>query len=140
MTQSGHSVEMNARSANEKQRAVLLYTARLTVRQSQRLSQSCGRRGWGAQVEGFLGRQLVITAIVDELALFAGEHPQLQPSGVAGKVGIVLPDFAGSLVGNGLHLRYERLDACDPGLDFDVSGQAAQLPTRAWGAFNSVRA
>ena len=46
VTQTSNPVEMDARSSNQKQRAVLLHTAGLTIGQSQRLSQSL-RRGGG---------------------------------------------------------------------------------------------
>src|SRR6266480_1605128 len=124
MPQPRDLIEMNARSSEQKQRAMLLDTAHLPIRQAQGYSHSLRRRGRRAQVEGLLRSLLIAAAIVDELALILGERANLQPSAGARKIGVVLWDFKGPLVSNESDLRHERFDTGDSGLDLDVSGHA----------------
>src|SRR6267143_6035425 len=124
MPQPRDLIEMNARSSEQKQRAVLRDTAHLPIRQAQGPSHSLRRRGRRAQVEGLLRSLLIATAIVDELAVILGERANLQPSGGARKISVVLWDFERPLVCNESDLRHERFDTGDSGLDLDVSGHA----------------
>src|ERR1700730_11893491 len=119
---------MNARSSEHKQRAVLLDTADQPLRPAQGSSHSLRRRGRRAQVEGLLRSLLIATAIVDELAVILRERANLQPSGGARKISVVLRDFEGPLVSNESDLRHERFDTGDSGLDLDVSGHAGLTP------------
>src|ERR1700754_186101 len=76
-----HSIEVNACSTDEKQRAVLDDTTYLSVRERERFSKDarCGRSR--AKIEGLLRTRLIRPAIEDEFAVAIEKVSELGATG-----------------------------------------------------------
>jgi hypothetical protein len=121
MPQVLDTIEVDARSSNEVQGAMLADAPCLTVGERERLAERIRRRRGRDDEEGLLRTRLVRALIEDELTGVGGEPAQLQSSALACEERIVLHDLHRAVMRQGRDRGRDGIHARKTRFDLDVT-------------------
>jgi len=121
-------LQVDARSANTVQRAVLAYAPRFAVGKRSRFAQGVRRGGRRDDKGGFLWSCLLRALREDELPCRWRDRAQFDSAALTDKERVVLGDGDWAVIGQGSDVDCPRFDALDTRLDFDVASHMMCVP------------